>query len=200
MDDLKIIVGLGNPGKQYEYTRHNLGYRILETFVFHNADKNKKWEEKFISHFLQFYYKEKRIILIKPQTYMNLSGKSVEKIINYYKIPSDQLLIVYDDINLALGNIRIRKKGSSGGHRGVESIIQLIGTDEFPRLRVGIRNDSLLKKMDYPSFVLSRFLPKEKEIVENLIERATRALEDVLEHGLDYAMGEYNQTEINNFE
>lgn len=197
---MKIIVGLGNPGKQYEYTRHNIGYRILETFIVYNTDKRKKWKEGFISHFLQFYYKEKKIILIKPQTYMNLSGRAVEKITNYYNIPSDQLLIVYDDINLSLGNIRIRKKGSSGGHQGVESIIQLIGTDEFPRLRVGIRNHSLLKKMDYPSFVLSRFLPKEKKIVENTIERATRALEDILEHGLDYAMGKYNQTETNNFE
>jgi len=104
---------------------------------------------------------------------------------------------VYDDIHLSLGNIRIREKGSSGGHRGVESIIQCLKTEEFPRLRIGVKNDFLIQQLDQPSFVLSRFLPEEKQVLEKVINRSVQAIEDIINQGCDFAMRQYNQAEGN---
>jgi peptidyl-tRNA hydrolase, PTH1 family len=192
---VKLFVGLGNPGKQYQYTRHNIGFRVLETFIIRNIGVDQKWKKGFSSQFLQYHFKGQKTIFAKPQTYMNLSGKAVEKIINYYGISNHQLLVVYDDIHLSLGNIRIRKQGSSGGHKGIESIIGSLSTEEFPRLRIGIRNDLLLQQMDYPSFVLSRFLPEEEQVLKKIIDRAVKALEDIVDFGYEYAMREYNRSE-----
>ncbi|MDD2352923.1 MAG: aminoacyl-tRNA hydrolase [Candidatus Caldatribacteriota bacterium] len=192
---MDLIVGLGNPGKQYEYSRHNIGFRILEAFIVKKISLELKWKKGFFSQYLEQYFNSKKIIFSKPQTYMNLSGRSVEKIVSYYGITPEKLLIVYDDIHLSLGNIRIRKKGSSGGHRGVESIIQSLKTEEFPRLRIGIKNELLMKHLDQPSFVLSRFLPEEEEILKNVINRSVQALEDILNNGCDYAMSIYNRSE-----
>jgi len=192
---VKLFVGLGNPDKQYQYTRHNIGFRILETFIIRNIGLDQKWKKGFSSQFFQCHLKGEKTIFAKPQTYMNLSGKSVEKMMNYYGISNHQLLVVYDDIHLSLGNIRIRKQGSSGGHKGIESIISALATEEFPRLRIGIRNDLLLQQMDYPSFVLSRFLPEEEQVLEKIINRAVRALEDIIDFGYEYAMREYNRLE-----
>ncbi len=192
---MKLFVGLGNPGKQYQYTRHNIGFRVLEAFIIRNIGVDQKWKKGFSSQFLQYHFKGQKTIFAKPQTYMNLSGKSVEKIINYYGISNHQLLVVYDDIHLSLGNIRIRKQGSSGGHKGIESIIGSLSTEEFPRLRIGIRNDLLLQQIDYPSFVLSRFLPEEEHVLKKIIHRAVKALEDIVDFGYEYAMREYNRSE-----
>lgn len=192
---MKLFVGLGNPGKQYQYTRHNIGFRVLEAFIIRNIGVDQKWKKGFSSQFLEYHFKGQKTIFAKPQTYMNLSGKSVEKIINYYGISNHQLLVVYDDIHLSLGNIRIRKQGSSGGHKGIESIIGSLSTEEFPRLRIGIRNDLLLQQIDYPSFVLSRFLPEEEHVLKKIIHRAVKALEDIVDFGYEYAMREYNRSE-----
>jgi len=192
---VKLFVGLGNPGKQYQYTRHNIGFRVLEAFIIRNIGVDQKWKKGFSSQFLEYHFKGQKTIFAKPQTYMNLSGKSVEKIINYYGISNHQLLVVYDDIHLSLGNIRIRKQGSSGGHKGIESIIGSLSTEEFPRLRIGIRNDLLLQQIDYPSFVLSRFLPEEEHVLKKIIHRAVKALEDIVDFGYEYAMREYNRSE-----
>ncbi|MFW6148599.1 MAG: aminoacyl-tRNA hydrolase [Atribacterota bacterium] len=192
---MKLFVGLGNPGKQYQYTRHNIGFRVLEAFIIRNIGVDQKWKKGFSSQFLQCHFKGQKTIFAKPQTYMNLSGKSVEKFINYYGISNHQLLVIYDDIHLSLGNIRIRKQGSSGGHKGIESIIDSLSTEEFPRLRIGIRNDLLLQQMDYPSFVLSRFLPEEEQVLKKIIDRAVKALEDIMDFGYEYAMREYNRLE-----
>lgn len=192
---MKLIVGLGNPGTQYWFTRHNIGFRVLEVFATQNIGAEKKWKKNFFSQIIQHHLKGQKVILAKPQTYMNLSGRSVEGILNYYGIGSKELLVIYDDINLPLGRMRIRHSGSSGGHRGVESIIQSLKTLEFPRLRIGIRNDVLLQHLDYSSFVLSQFLPEEEKVLENVVERAVKAIGDIFDFGYDYAMRQYNQSD-----
>lgn len=195
---MKLIVGLGNPGIKYHFTRHNIGFRILDAFVATRVGVDKKWKNNFFSQFLQHQFKGQKIFFAKPQTYMNLSGRAVKAIVSYYGISEHEILVVYDDINLSLGNLRIRKQGSSGGHRGIESIIQSLGTKEFPRLRIGIKNESLLQRMDHPSFVLSNFLSEEEQYLPELINKAIKALEDLLIFGFEYAMREYNRSEKDN--
>jgi peptidyl-tRNA hydrolase, PTH1 family len=192
---VKLIIGLGNPGMKYQFTRHNIGFRILDAFVTNNVGEDKKWKNNFFSQFLQYQFKGQKIFFAKPQTYMNLSGRAVKEIVNYYGISEENILVICDDIHLSLGNLRIRKRGSSGGHRGIESIIQSLGTEEFPRLRIGIKNESLLQKMDYPSFVLSNFLSEEEQYLSELITKAVKALEDLLSFGFEFAMREYNRSE-----
>ena len=192
---MKLIAGLGNPGNQYQFTRHNIGFRVLEAFVNRNIGADKKWKKGFYSQILQHHFKGQNIIFVKPQTYMNLSGRAVERIADYYGITNHQLLIIYDDIHLSLGRMRIRQRGSAGGHRGVESIIDCLRTEEFPRLRIGIKNDVLLQHLDHPSFVLSHFLPEEEQILERITDRVVKAVEDILDYGYEYAMRQYNQSE-----
>ena len=187
-----IIVGLGNPGIRYSHTRHNIGFQVLEKLAISIAGTNLKWKKKFFAHTLNIKYQEKYLVLVKPQTFMNLSGKSVRKITDYYNVNYSQLLIIYDDFHLPLGTIRIREKGSSGGHHGMDSIISHLQSDNFPRLRVGIRNDRLLKNLGYTDFVLTNFLPEEVEILQNTITRAVQAVEDILNKGYPFAMRGHN--------
>jgi PTH1 family peptidyl-tRNA hydrolase len=191
-DDVDIIIGLGNPGVRYSHTRHNIGFQVLDKFAVSIAGTNLKWRKKFFSNILNLRYQEKDLILVKPQTFMNLSGKSVKNITDYYNINYDNVLIIYDDFHLPLGRIRIRKRGSSGGHHGMDSIISCLQSENFPRLRVGIRNDKLLENLDYTNFVLTNFLPEEAELVENTITRAVQAVEDILNNGYQFAMQEHN--------
>jgi PTH1 family peptidyl-tRNA hydrolase len=191
-DDVDIIVGLGNPGVRYSHTRHNIGFQVLDKFTASIAGTNLKWRKKFFAYILNLRYQEKDLVLVKPQTFMNLSGKSVRDTIAYYNINYNQLLIIYDDFHLPLGRIRIRERGSSGGHHGIDSIISCLQSENFPRLRVGIRNDKLLENLDYTNFVLTNFLPEEAELVENTITRAAQAVEDILNNGYQFAMQEHN--------
>jgi len=191
-DDVDIIVGLGNPGVRYNHTRHNIGFQVLDKFALSVAGTNLKWRKKFFAYILNLRYQEKDLILVKPQTFMNLSGKPVKDITDYYNINYNNLLIIYDDFHLPLGRIRIRERGSSGGHHGMDSIISCLQSDNFPRLRVGISNDKLLENLDYTNFVLTNFLPEEAELVENTITRAVQAVEDILNNGYQFAMQEHN--------
>lgn len=191
-DDVDIIVGLGNPGVRYSHTRHNIGFQVLDKFALSIAGTNLKWRKKFFAYILNLRYQEKDLILVKPQTFMNLSGKPVKDITDYYNINYNNLLIIYDDFHLPLGRIRIRERGSSGGHHGMDSIISCLQSDNFPRLRVGISNDKLLENLDYTNFVLTNFLPEEAELVGNTITRAVQAVEDILNNGYQFAMQEHN--------
>ncbi len=191
-DDVDIIVGLGNPGVRHSHTRHNIGFQVLDKFALSIAGTNLKWRKKFFAYILNLRYQEKDLILVKPQTFMNLSGKSVKDITDYYNINYNNLLIIYDDFHLPLGRIRIRERGSSGGHHGMDSIISCLQSDNFPRLRVGISNDKLLENLDYTNFVLTNFLPEEAELVGNTITRAVQAVEDILNNGYQFAMQEHN--------
>ena len=123
---------------------------------------------------------------------MNLSGRAVKDIFDYYDINYSQVLVIYDDFHLPMGRIRIRERGSSGGHHCMDSIISYLQSEDFPRLRIGIRNDKLLEKLDYSDFVLTNFLPEEKELVENTITRAVQALQEILNNGYQIAMREFN--------
>ncbi len=191
---MDIIVGLGNPGTQYQNSRHNIGFSVLEKIVatVSNAGHNLKWKKKFFACILNLKFQDKDLILVKPQTFMNLSGRAVKDITDYYNIDYSQLLVIYDDFHLPLGRIRIKERGSSGGHHGMDSIISYLQSEDFPRLRIGIRNDRLLENLDYSDFVLTNFLPEEKEVVENTITRAVQAVEEILNNGYQIAMREFN--------
>ncbi len=191
---MDIIVGLGNPGAQYQHSRHNIGFSVLEKFVttIAGTSHHLKWKKKFFACILNLRFQEKDLILVKPQTFMNLSGRAVKDIFDYYDINYSQLLVIYDDFHLPLGRIRIRERGSSGGHHGMDSIISYLQSEDFPRLRIGIRNDKLLEKLDYSDFVLTNFLPEEKKLVENTITRAVQALQEILNNGYQIAMREFN--------
>ena len=133
------MVGLGNPGLKYEFTRHNIGFRIVDSLAQQIEIEFKK-VKSYYSLISRGMINNQKVILIKPQTFMNLSGRAVSKVVSYYKIPLQNILIVYDDLNLELGQVRIRKKGSAGGHKGMESSIQYFNSEDVPRLRIGIFN------------------------------------------------------------
>lgn len=156
-----LIIGLGNPGKQYEKTRHNAGFMVIDKLMSElritNYEKNNP-----------------RVILAKPQTYMNESGQAVAKIARFYKIPLERIWIVYDDIDLPLGTLRIRKSGSSGGHNGAQSIIEALGSNKFPRFRLGI--GPVPSGVDPADFVLSPFTKEEQKTTDEMIQRAASAI------------------------
>lgn len=168
---MKLIVAFGNPGPEYNFTRHNFGFLALDFFFKLN---NYSWEphEKYNS----IYKKIDNIIYIKPQTFYNNIGDSVLAWKNFYKIPSENILCICDDFNLPFGTFRSRKKGSSGGNNGLKSVISSLGTDAFPRLRLGTGNDELRKKIGDVDFVLSKFTPAEKEKLPEVLNRLTTML------------------------
>ena len=186
------MVGLGNPGAKFEFTRHNIGFRIVD-----NLAKDRGTEFKKVKSYYSLISRGKinhhKIVLVKPQTFMNLSGKAINKITYYYKIAFSDLLIVYDDLNLELGQLRIRKKGSAGGHKGMESIIQYLGSEDIPRMRIGIGTPPLKSNLDYVSYVLSNFDKKEEEKVEEIIQLSTEAIKKIIIDGFEGAMREYNR-------
>ena len=187
-----MIVGLGNPGLKYRFTRHNIGFMVAEHFA-NDLGAIFKIVKSYDSMIARERFDNQKIIIVKPQTYMNLSGKAVKKIISYYKIPSRDLLIIYDDFNLRLGQIRIRTKGSSGGHNGIESIIQSMGSEDIPRIRVGIGRILPTPEADHSSYVLSRFEKSEREKLENIVMLSGDAIKTIIRDGFDSAMREYNK-------
>jgi PTH1 family peptidyl-tRNA hydrolase len=187
-----MVVGLGNPGLQYEFSRHNIGFRIIDNLAL-NIETEFKRVKSYDSLVSRGKLMNHKLILVKPQTYMNLSGKSVSKIVSYYRISFPDLLIVYDDLNLELGQIRIRKRGSAGGHKGVESIIQYLNSEDIPRLRIGIGKPSINSNFDYASYVLSNFNDNEKDKISKVIQLSTEAIKTVIEDGLEKAMRKYNR-------
>jgi len=189
---LKIVVGLGNPGLKYEFTRHNIGFRIVDNLAQEIEIEFKK-VKSYYSLISRGMISNHKVILVKPQTFMNLSGRAVSKVVSYYKIPLQDLLIVYDDLNLELGQVRIRKKGSAGGHKGIESIMQYLGSEEIPRLRIGIGNPSVNFNFDYVSYVLSNFNDDEKEKIKETIQLSTEAIKTVIEDGFEKSMRKYNR-------
>ncbi len=165
---MKLLVGLGNPGEKYASTRHNLGFRILNQIAcIYDIDFSN--EKKFNSEIAETEIEGQKIILVKPQTFMNNSGLAISKIINFYKIPLADLILVYDDKDLDFGEIRLRSKGGSAGHKGVQSIIDNIGTENFTRFRIGIMNQEG-NNIPTESFVLQNFTSEEEAGLENIIQ------------------------------
>ncbi len=188
---MKIIVGLGNPGLLYKSTRHNVGFMFVDEIVkFYQGkwvvDKKKRLEEAIIK------INNEKLILVKPLTYMNLSGEAVKNILNYYKLTSDDLLIIYDDLDFALGSFRIKPTGSSGGHKGIKSIIDSLGTQDIKRIRIGILSAS--KQEDTTvDYVLGRFSKDEKKIIDELKKLAPLWANDFLFYDFEDLMSKYNK-------
>jgi PTH1 family peptidyl-tRNA hydrolase len=183
-----LIVGLGNPGRKYEHTRHNVGFRVLNVI----ADKlctniNKV---KFKGVISDGNYDGHKVLLLKPQTYMNLSGQSVVDVVNFYKISINKIIVVYDDMDIPLGKIRIRPGGSSGGHKGIDSIIYNLSTNQFSRLRVGI--DKPKGEYDAADYVLGKFPSEDVPIIDKAVQAAAEASLFIVRSGIDEAMNKYN--------
>ncbi|WP_130862185.1 aminoacyl-tRNA hydrolase [Bacilliculturomica massiliensis] len=182
-----IIVGLGNPGKQYENTRHNLGFITVDRLADRHDIRITKIKHKALVG--EGRISGQKVVLVKPQTFMNLSGNSVREVLEYYKEEPEHLIVVYDDIDIPAGTVRLRKKGSAGTHNGMRSIIYDIQSDQFPRLRVGIGGE---RKMPLDRYVLGGFTKEEKPLLEAAVDRGVGALETLLSKGIDIAMSECN--------
>lgn len=185
---MTLVVGLGNPGSSYEGSRHNVGFRVVDLLARRSGIAVK--ERRFRALLGLGRIGGQDVILAKPLTYMNLSGHAVKAIMDWHGLESSQLLVIYDDMDLDLGRIRIRPKGSAGGHNGMKSIIALMGSEDFPRVRVGIGRPS--PSLDGVEHVLGWFSPEEMPIVSTAIEWAANAVELYLQEGLDEAMNRYN--------
>jgi len=186
---LKLIVGLGNPGKQYADTRHNVGFLVIDYLAEKLGIKVDR--VKFKSVIGEGFVGYEKVVLAKPQTYMNLSGEAVIDMVQWYKIGPEDLLVVFDDMDLPLGKLRLRMKGGAGGHNGMKSIIYLIQSEEFPRLRIGIgrpENENV-ESVDY---VLGKFSDEEAKIITEAVKKAADAVLEVLEKGVEKAMNEVN--------
>ncbi len=181
---MKLIIGLGNPGKKYLNNRHNIGFIALDAFRQKIGFSEFQKKEKFFTEMSEGVYKTEKLLLAKPRTFMNLSGKAVRVLVDFYHIAPADLWIIYDDIDLPLGTIRIREKGSAGTHNGMKSIIEHLGTENFPRIRIGVENrgSELRKKRDLSSYVLSDFHKEEKKDIKDAISRGISALEYALTH------------------
>ncbi|MDD7306302.1 MAG: aminoacyl-tRNA hydrolase [Peptoniphilaceae bacterium] len=187
-----FIVGLGNPGLQYENTRHNVGFLTIDYLAKkHNINVKKI---KYKSLYGQGEISGHKVMLIKPQTYMNNSGEALREIYNYYKFDHDKLIVIFDDIDIEFGSIRIKKKGSAGTHNGMKSIIYNLLYDDFPRIKlaVGKRPDY----MDLANFVLSGFNGKDVKIIEEEIKMAADAIESIMNDGIERSMGTYNSIRL----
>jgi len=184
-----IIAGLGNPGREYDMTRHNIGFEVMDYIADqYNVKINKL---KFKSLFAETKIAGEKVYLIKPQTYMNLSGEALREFSAFFKIAPENIIVINDDISLEAGKIRLRRKGSAGGHNGLKSIIYQLNTDEFPRIKMGV---GAPKHEDYDlaDFVLGKFTKEEIPILEDAIIRAAKAAEEIVKSGMDSAMNKYS--------
>ena len=189
MEPVHLIVGLGNPGSEYAQTRHNAGFLLVEKLA---AVWKAGWtnERKFDARIAKTEHNGKRVLLCQPQTFMNLSGETVGALVNFYQLPLKQLVVAVDDADLPFGEIRLRSSGSSGGHHGLESIEQHLGSREFARLRIGIgRKDGA---REITNFVLGRFDLNESAVLEKVLSRASGQIECWLGSGIEKAMSQFN--------
>lgn len=184
-----IAVGLGNPGKKYENTRHNTGFIAIDKIAEkYGCNINRL---KYNALTAECVIAGKKVLLMKPQTFMNLSGEAVTQAMNFYKIPAEKVVIIFDDISLDVGRMRIRRKGSDGGQRGVRSIIGLSGSENFPRIKIGI-GEKPHSGWQLADWVLSRFTKEELETLDKVTDNACKALEYIVSGNIDKAMSEYN--------
>ena len=183
-----LIVGLGNPEEDYSKTRHNMGFNVINKLAEkYNIEVNKK---KFDGLCGDGMIENKKVILLKPQTYMNLSGKSIAQAVNFYKIPLENIIVIYDDVDIDIGLIRIRKQGSSGSHNGMKSVIEELSSEDFARIRVGIGKPKY--DNDMINYVLGAIPEEELKSLNEGIDKAEKAIEEILKSGIDIAMNKYN--------
>jgi PTH1 family peptidyl-tRNA hydrolase len=192
---MKLIAGLGNPGRQYKHNRHNIGFQCIDHFArLHSITFNKNQCQSRVG---SGEIDSVKIVLAKPKTFMNESGRAVSLLVRKYKIPVHELLVIYDDMDLPLGKLRLRQDGSSGGHKGINSILSSLGDKNFHRIRLGIGHPLREKKLAWDNdividYVLSDFNRDESEIVSTVIRRAAEAIQCVLLEGIESAMNKYN--------
>lgn len=185
-----IIAGLGNPGRKYENTRHNMGFLTIDKIAEELGIKVDKIKFKALVGEVNF--SGQKVMLVKPQTYMNLSGQSVREIMNFYKLPIENLTVIYDDIDIPTGSVRIRKSGSAGTHNGMRDIIYNLADSGFPRIRIGIGSD---RRGDLADYVTGGFTKEEVPLLEDAVTRAAAAALSIVEDGIDRAMNKYNVRE-----
>lgn len=185
---MKLVVGLGNPGKEYENTRHNVGFNIIDLYL------NKKGlsldKDKFNGKYTKTIINEEEVIFLEPQTYMNLSGECIKKIIDYFKIDISDILIIQDDLDMELGKIKLKENSSSGGHNGIKNIEDMLKTNDIKRLKVGISKNKLIDTKDY---VLGKFSKEDKDILNETYKTCLDIIDDFFIMNFDLLMGKYNK-------
>lgn len=183
-----LIIGLGNPGRQYGDTRHNVGFMLIDRLAVRLNARGMKVQSKAIV--TTAMHEDRKLILAKPQTYMNLSGQAAQGLLNFYKLPMENMLVAHDDLDIPFGTIRIRPKGGPGGQGGMASTIEQLGTKDFPRLRIGIGRPP--GRMDPAAYVLQSFKRDEMKVLSEIIDRAADAALEFVVNGLDKAMNKFN--------
>ncbi len=184
---LKVIVGLGNPGRQYHGTRHNVGFAVVDLLA--ESPHASRFQGRFQAQVAELVEDGSKILLVKPETYMNLSGRSVRQLLDFYQLPVEDLLVVCDDINLPLGKLRARSRGTHGGHNGLRDIQNHLGTTEYARLRLGVGAPPEDEAIDH---VLGRFRPSERDAIDEAIRTAAQAVIVWAQRGIDACMNEFN--------
>jgi PTH1 family peptidyl-tRNA hydrolase len=183
----KVVVGLGNPGPKYEGTRHNVGFAVIDLLA--ESPRVGRFQSRFQAQVAEGYEEGQKVFLVKPETFMNLSGRCVRQVLDFYQLPIESLLVVCDDINLPLGKLRFRARGSHGGHNGLRDVQGHLGTTEYARLRIGVGAPAGDDAVDH---VLGRFRPTERPIVENALTLAAQAVVVWLQRGVEACMNQYN--------
>ncbi len=183
-----LIVGLGNPENEYVHTRHNMGFDTINELAQNNGMTITK--SKFKSLYETGIIQGKKVILLKPQTYMNLSGQAIKEVVDFFNIKPEEILVIYDDIDIEKGQIKLRKKGGAGSHNGMKSVVQELQTTEFPRIRVGIGQPEY--KSDMINYVIGKVPEEEQKILQEGTHKAAEAVEEVLKNGIDIAMNKFN--------
>jgi PTH1 family peptidyl-tRNA hydrolase len=187
-DTSYLLIGLGNPGREYQSNRHNFGFMLMDRIAVRINARGLKVQSKAIV--TSGIYQDRKLILAKPQTYMNLSGQSIQGLVNFYKLPVDNMLVAYDDLDIPFGTIRMRPGGGAGGQKGFASAIEKLGTKDVARLRLGIGRPP--GRMDPAAYVLQNFSRDETKILSEILDRAADAALEFVVNGLDKAMNKYN--------
>jgi len=187
-----LIVGLGNPGKQYQKTRHNIGFEVISDFQCRLSDSaGWKLNKKFQAEISEIKNGSEKILLLKPQTFMNNSGQAVKAVTKFYKIKPENILIIHDDKDITFGEIKIQIGRGDAGHNGIKSIIQHLGTKDFIRLRIGLKPNRACKK-EIADFVLGKFTPNEQKLLPKVIQKASEAIKMIIKEGVERAMNKFN--------
>ena len=187
---MKMIVGLGNPGKEYELTRHNMGFMVIDYYA--KLNNISDFKEKFNGLYTKVYKDNEYFVLLKPLSYMNLSGTVIKKFASFYKIKPEDILIIHDDLDLPVGKIKIKYKGSSGGHNGIKNIIENLKTEEFPRFKIGISKSD---DITYKDYVLGKFNSEDIEKINKILEFSPSIIDDFISLNIERLMSKYNGEE-----